>query len=196
MKTSTLKIRSILLLFVLVLVAPGCREGGSSSDTTEESAEVSESSSALSTSSSGDPTDNGEVRFNLDGAQWVSGPPGHPHMNFEEEAITDDQKMVRIEALAADGSYIALTVYSDSGIGVGTYAITDRGMLGFYKPDFNEGESFQTGGMPDNPGSITITRMTNEEVEGTFQFAMRSSGDPENIKQVTNGSFTMRFTRI
>ena len=195
MKIATATTRSVLFLATVLLVLLGCREGGSSADTAEETTEVSESSTPL-TSSSGDPTDNGEVRFALDGAQWVSGPPGHPHMNFEEEAITDDQKMVRIEALAADGSYIALTVYNESGVGAGTYPITNQGMLGFYKPDFNEGESFQTGGMDGNPGSITISRMTHDEVEGTFQFAMRSSGDPENIKQVTAGSFNMRFTRI
>jgi hypothetical protein len=190
MKKATVTTRSILLLVTLVLVSLGCREGGS----TETTEEVSESTASLS--DSGDPDDNGEVRFTLDGAQWVSGPPGHPEMNFEEEAITDDNTMVRIEALAADGSYIALTVYSESGVGVGTYPIMDQGMRGFYKPVFKEGEAFLTSGMASNPGSITISRLTRDEVEGTFQFAMRSSGDPENIKQVTNGSFSLRFTRI
>ncbi|MCW5519540.1 hypothetical protein J1N09_06800 [Aureitalea sp. L0-47] len=200
MKRATTTTLSILFLSTLFLVSLGCREGTSSTDTAETSEdlteEVSESTTALSTPSSGDPTDNGEVRFTLDGAQWVSGPPGHPEMNFEEEAITDDNTMVRIEALAADGSYLALTVYSESGVGVGTYAITDMGMRGFYKEDFNEADAFMTSGMEDNPGTITISRLTRNEVEGSFQFAMRSSGDPEDIKQVTNGTFSLRFTRI
>jgi hypothetical protein len=189
MKKANPTMQSILFMVTLVLVSLGCREGSSS-----ETAEVSESTESLTVVA--DPDDNGEVRFTLDGAQWVSGPPGHPDMNFEEEAITDDNTMVRIEALSADGSYISLTVYSESGVGVGTYSITDQGMRGFYKPDFKEGDAFLTSGMEDNPGTITISRLTHDEVEGSFQFAMRNSGDPEDIKQVTNGSFSLRFTRI
>ena len=138
--------------------------------------------------------DNGVVRFSLDGKDWVSGPPGHPEMKFEEEAITDGNTMVRIEAFAADGSHLALTIYGISGIKPGTYPITEPGMSGFYKQDFAEGDGFVTNGMVDNAGSITISELTAEKVVGTFAFAIRSAGDPEDIKQVTNGSFDLTFT--
>lgn len=138
--------------------------------------------------------DNGVVRFNLDGTSWVSAPPGHPEMKFEEEAITDGNTMVRIEAFAADGSHLALTVYSASGVKPGTYPITDQGMSGFYKKDFAKGDGFVTNGMANNPGAITIAELTTEKVAGTFAFAIRSAGDPEDIRQVTDGSFDLTFT--
>ena len=190
MKKATVTTRSFLLLVTLFLIALGCREGGS----TETIEDVSESTASLS--DSGDPDDNGEVRFTLDGAQWVSGPPGHPEMNFEEEAITDDNTMVRIEGLAADGSFFSLTVFNQSGIGVGTHAVKDKGIQGSYKPALNGEDVFLIADLENNPGSVTITKLTGDEVEGTFQFPMRSAGDPENIKQFTNGSFSLRFTRI
>ena len=67
-------------------------------------------------------------------------------------------------------------------------------MRGFFKDDFKAGGGYLTNGMNDNPGSITITSMTADKVAGTFTFAMRSSGDPEDIRQVTEGSFDVRFT--
>lgn len=152
------------------------------------------SPSGNSSGSSAGVQDNGVVRFRLDGADWVSAPPGHPEMKFEEEAITDGNTMVRIEAFAADGSHLALTIYSASGVKPGTYAITDQGMSGFYKKDFAEGGGFVTNGMADNPGSITISELTAESVTGTFAFAIRSAGDPEDIRQVTDGSFDLTFT--
>ncbi|MEZ5041944.1 MAG: hypothetical protein R2828_18755 [Saprospiraceae bacterium] len=141
------------------------------------------------------PSDNGVVQFKLDGADWISGPPGHPELKFEEEAITDGNTLVRIEAFAADGSYLALTIYTTSQIGPGTYPITDVGMQGFFKADFNEGGGYLTNGMKDNPGFITITDMTAEKVVGTFAFAIRNAGDPDDIRQVTAGSFDLQFTK-
>ena len=139
-------------------------------------------------------TDNGVVKFKLDGLEWISGPPGHPELEFEEEAITDGNTMVRIEAFAADGSHLALTVYKASGIGTGTYPITEAGMSGFVKKYFKEGYEFLTSGMKDNPGYITINSMTREKVTGTFSFALRNAGDPEDIRQATGGSFDVKFT--
>lgn len=139
--------------------------------------------------------DNGVVQCQIDGADWISGPPGHPELEFEEEAITDGRTMVRIEAFAADGSHLALTIFNTSGIGPGTYAITDMGMSGFYKKDFVEGDGYVTNGMKDNPGFITITEMTTDKVAGTFAFALRNAGDPDEIKQVTGGSFDVKFTK-
>jgi hypothetical protein len=46
-----------------------------------------------------------------------------------------------------------------------------------------------------NPGSITITELTGERVAGTFAFAMRSAGDPEDIQQLTDGSFDVKFSK-
>ncbi len=184
----------ILCLLVFTVACGDSKTSGSSTSTAESSNSVGSTTSGLSSST--DVTDNGEVKFTLDGAQWVSGPPGHPDMNFEEEAITDGNTMVRIEAFAGDGSYFALTVFSASGVGVGTYPITGQGMSGFYKKDFEAGDGYVTTGMTDNPGAVTISRLTADEVEGTFQFAIRSAGDPEKISQITNGSFNVRFTKI
>ena len=150
--------------------------------------------STSNTSSSSGLQDNGVVRFKMDGVDWISGPPGHPEMKFEEEAITDGNTMVRVEAFAADGSHLALTVYSITGISPGTYPITDPGMSGFFKKDFKEGDGFVTNGMADNPGSITITELTTEKVTGTFAFAIRNAGDPDDIRQVTDGNFDLKFT--
>lgn len=144
--------------------------------------------------STGALSDNGVVKFKLDGVDWISGPPGHPELKFEEEAISDGATLVRIEALAADGSYLSLTVYKASGISAGTYPITEAGMSGFYKKDFKEPEAYLTSGMKDNSGSITISSLTEEKVVGTFAFAIRNSGDPEDIKQITEGSFDLNFT--
>ena len=138
--------------------------------------------------------DNGVVRFTMDGRDWVSGPPGHPDLGYEEEAITDGDLMINFEAFAEDGSYLAITAFSESGIGPGTYPITDAGMRAFYKDDFTAEDAYLSNGMEDNPGYITITNLTAESVSGTFTFAMRSSGNPEDIRQVTDGSFDLRFT--
>ena len=54
-------------------------------------------SGSSANSTTGSP-DNGEVKFKLDGVDWISGPPGHPELKFEEEAITDGSTLVRIEA--------------------------------------------------------------------------------------------------
>lgn len=143
---------------------------------------------------SSDPTDNRFIQFQFDGAAWVSGPPGHPEMNFEEEAITDGSTMVRIEGYAQDQSNFALTIYQATGIGTGTYPITDQGMQGFLKFKEQGGINYVTNGMPDNPGSVTITELTDEKVVGTFQFRMRSAGNPDDIKELTAGSFDLRFT--
>ncbi len=180
MKRSTKYFAPFFLVLFTIIIATAC--GGRTSSS--------------SSSGSSDLADNGEVKFTLDGAQWVSGPPGHPEMKFEEEAITDGKTMVRIEGFAADGSHIALTVFDTSGVDVGTYPITGQGMSGFYKKDFLEGDGYVTNGMDDNPGSITITKLTDNEVEGTFQFAIRSAGDAEKISQITNGSFNLSFTKI
>ncbi len=143
---------------------------------------------------SSDLIDNGIIQFQFDGANWQSGPPGHPEMNFEEEAITDGSTMVRIEGYADDQSNFALTIYQATGIGTGTYPITDQGMLGFLKFKDQGGINYVTNGMPDNPGSVTITEFTAEKVVGSFQFRMRSAGNPDDIKEVTAGSFDLRFT--
>ena len=55
-------------------------------------------------------------------------------------------------------------------------------------------EDILPSGMKDNPGVITITNLTKEKVTGTFTFPMRNSGDPEDIRQITEGSFDLRFT--
>lgn len=144
--------------------------------------------------SSGDPADNGTIQFRFDGADWTSGPPGHPEMNFEEEAITDGSTMVRLEGYAADQSNFALTIYRATGIGPGTYPITEQGMQGFLKFKDQGGISYVTNGMSDNPGSVTITELTDDKVVGTFRFRMRSAGNPDDIKEVTAGSFDLRFT--
>lgn len=138
--------------------------------------------------------DNGVVKFKMDGADWISAPPGHPDLKYEEEAITDGNSMVRIEAFAADGSHIALTVFNEAGISAGTYPITDTGNTGFYKDDFTAGGGYLTNGIPDNPGSITITSLTDEAVSGTFSFTIRSSGDPEDLRKITEGSFDVKFS--
>ena len=151
----------------------------------------SPSSGSSSTNGS---SDNGVVKFKMDGVDWISGPPGHPELKFEEEATTDGNTVVRIEAFAENGSHLALTVYTTSGIGPGTYPISDQGMSGFYNDNFSEGGGYLTNGMNDNPGSITISSMTENEVVGTFNFHMRNAGDPEDIRQITEGSFDLRFT--
>ncbi|MEL6658874.1 MAG: hypothetical protein AAFY48_18735 [Bacteroidota bacterium] len=155
---------------------------------------ASPSTTGGSGSTAGNAQDNGVVQFQFAGADWVSGPPGHPEMNFEEEAITDGASLVRIEAYAADGSHLALTIFNDTGVGVGTFPITDPGMRGFLQFKEEGGISYLTNGMPDNPGSITITELTSEKVVGTFNFRMRSAGDPEDIKEATAGSFDVQFT--
>ena len=130
----------------------------------------------------------------MDGVDWISGPPGHPELKYEEEATTDGNTVVRIEAFAENGSHFALTIYKTSDIGPGIYPINDTGMSGFFKDDFNEGGGYLTSGMKDNPGQITITSMTENKVVGTFTFPIRNSGDPEDIRQITEGSFDLRFT--
>ncbi len=194
MKRIALKFAPHFCILSLLVFTVACGDNRSSGGSGGSGSSTGSTSSSLSSTSNA--TDNGEVKFTLDGAQWVSGPPGHPEMNFEEEAITDGNRSVRIEAFAADGSYFALTVFSTAGVGVGTYPITGQGMSGFYKKDFEAGDGYVTRGMNDNPGSVTISRLTADEVEGTFQFAIRSAGDPEKISQITNGSFNLRFTKI
>ena len=103
MKSDSITNRILFMLF-LTIVSFGCKDATTTAtaESTDLITEATESSTKLSSTS--DPKDNGEVRFILDGVEWVSGPPGHPEMNFEEEAITDDKTMVRIEAYSADGS--------------------------------------------------------------------------------------------
>ncbi|AVI50913.1 hypothetical protein C5O00_06885 [Pukyongia salina] len=195
MKSDSITNRILFILF-LTIVSFGCKDATTTAtaESTDLITEATESSTKLSSTS--DPKDNGEVRFILDGVEWVSGPPGHPEMNFEEEAITDDKTMVRIEAYSADGSSFALTIFKQAGIGPGTFSITDPGMRGFYATNNAEGDTYLTNGMDSNPGSVTISSLTEDGVEGTFQFAIRNSGDPEDIKQLTNGTFNLKFTRI
>ena len=140
-------------------------------------------------------TDNGVVQCKVNGVDWISGPPGHPDLGFEEEAITDGKTLVRIEAFAANGSFLAITVYRADGIGPGTYAITEAGMQGFFQDDFQAGGGYLTNGMKDNPGSVTITTMTEDKVVGIFAFAIRSAGNPDDIRQITEGRFDLKFTK-
>ena len=139
-------------------------------------------------------SDNGVVKFNLDGTEWISGPPGPPELKYEEEATTDGKTLVRIEAFSANGSYLALTIYSTTGIMPGSYPINEPGMSGFYKDDYNEGGGYLTTGMRDNPGVVTITSLNDKDVKGTFSFQLRNSGDPEDIRHITEGSFNVRFS--
>ena len=77
-------------------------------------------------------SDNGVVKFKMDGVNWVSGPPGHPDLKFEEEATTDGNTVIRIEAFAANGSHLALTVFKTSGIDSDTYSISDDRNVRFF----------------------------------------------------------------
>lgn len=138
--------------------------------------------------------DNGQVNFKINGKEWQSGPPGHPELGYEEEAITDLTTMVRIEAFASDGSHFALTIYQTSDIGPGTYPITGTGMSAIYEDAFGGPDVWLTAGMPINAGSITISSMTNEKVAGTFNFKLRNAGDPDDILQITDGRFDVRVT--
>ncbi|MDC8004563.1 hypothetical protein POV27_10930 [Aureisphaera galaxeae] len=140
-------------------------------------------------------TDKGVVQFTMDGVDWISAPPGHPDSKLEEEAITDGNTLVRIQAFGADGSHLALEIFQAAGnLGPGTYPITQAGMRGFYKKDFRGGGGYLTNGMPDNPGSITITELTDDHVAGTFSFRLRNSANPEDIREVTKGSFDVMFS--
>ncbi len=141
-----------------------------------------------------DSNDHGLVTFKIDGKEWRSGPPGHPDLGYEEEATTDNSTMVRIEAFASDGSYIALTIYQTSDIGPGTYPITGTGMSAMYKESFSGTDSWLTAGLPNNTGSITISTMTDESVAGTFHFTIRNAGDPNDIRQITDGTFDLAFS--
>ena len=118
----------------------------------------------------------------------------HPELKYDEEVTTDGETGVRIEAFAADGSHLALTIYTTFGIGPDSYPIKDNGMSGFFKDDFNEGGGYLTNGMKDKPGLATITSMTDNKVAGKFNFPMRNAGDTEDIRQVPAGSFDLRFT--
>lgn len=141
-------------------------------------------------------TDKGVVQFKLDGVDWISAPPGHPDSKLEEEAITDGKTLVRIEAFAADGSHLALEIYDASGnISPGTFPVANAGIRGFYKKDFRGGGGYVTNGMQDNPGAITITELTDDHVAGTFYFKIRSSGNPDDIQDVTAGSFNVKFSK-
>lgn len=144
--------------------------------------------------SEGPSSDNGQVTFKINGKAWQSSAPGHPELGYEEEAITDNNTMVRVEAFAADGSHFALTVYQTSDIGPGTYPITGTGMSAIYEKAFGGPEVWLTAGMPNNAGSITISSMTDERVTGTFNFDLRNAGDPEDILQITEGRFDVKVS--
>ena len=150
--------------------------------------------SGTSSNSAKASNDTGTVKFKIDGIDWVSAPPGHPARNYEEEAITVGKTMVRIEAFSSNGSYLALTIFSAEGISPGTYPIIEPGMSGIYKDDFNKGESYLTSGMIDNSGVVTITGLTDKQVSGNFNFSIRNSVDPEDIRKITDGSFDLPFT--
>ena len=49
--------------------------------------------------------------------------------------------------------------------------------------------------MKSNPGTISIESLTDEKVKGSFEFKLRSSVDPEDIKVVSGGKFEVEFTR-
>lgn len=165
-----------LIIFIFIL-SLGCSSG---------------SGSGSSNASTGSPS-QGFVTFKLDGIPWESS-ADHPDNKFDVEAITDHSTMVRIEAFAKDGSYLALSVFKQGGgISTGTYPITDTGMSGFFQYDPEAGGGFLTNGLPDNPGIITITSLTDEKVTGTFQFTMRDAGDPDQLKYVSEGNFDVTF---
>lgn len=137
----------------------------------------------------------GYVKFKLDGDTWESGAPGHPDNRWEEEAITDGDKMVKVEAYAGNGSSMAIQVFVETGVEPGTYPINSENMRGFYTSELPYGPKFLTSQHLENPGSITISALDADHVKGSFAFPMRSAGDPNLIKQVTEGSFDVRFTR-
>lgn len=173
MKTTCLFPTILFLSLLLLVIGCGASSGGSETDSSSEESRV---------------TGKGSVQFKLDGADWISSAE-HPDNRFDVAALTDHETMVRVEAFAANGSYITLNVYKESGISTGTYPITDPGMRGFFKYNINGGGGFLTNGMPDNPGEITITSLTREKVTGTFQFQLRDSGDPNKLLKVTEGRF-------
>lgn len=146
--------------------------------------------------SEGTSNDNGQVTFKINGKVWESSAPGHPELGYEEEAITDNNTVVRVEAFAADGSHFALTVYQTSDIGPGTYPITGTGMSAIYEKVFGGPEVWLTSGMPNNAGSITISSMTDERVTGTFNFDLRNAGDPEDVLQITEGRFDVKVSAL
>lgn len=138
--------------------------------------------------------DKGSLSFSLDGVAWKNDGE-HPDMGLNADAITDNRTMVRIEAFAADGSYFALTVYNSAGIGVGSYSIESPGMSAIYGEKYRDGLKYLTSGMKSNPGTISIESLTDEKVKGSFEFKLRSSVDPEDIKVVSGGEFDVEFTR-
>lgn len=138
--------------------------------------------------------DKGSLKFNLDGAAWKNDGE-HPDSGLNADAITDNRTMVRIEAFAADSSYFALTIYNSAGIGPGSYSIEAAGMSAIYGEKYREGLKYLTSGMKSNPGTISIESLTDEKVKGSFEFKLRSSVDPEDIKIVSGGEFEVAFTR-
>jgi len=138
--------------------------------------------------------DKGSFSFSLDGLAWKNDGE-HPDSGLNADAITDNRTMIRIEAFAADGSYFALTVYNSAGIGPGTYSIESPGMSAIYGEKYRDGLKYLTSGMRSNPGTISIESLTDEKVKGSFEFKVRSSVDPEDIKVVSAGRFDVEFTR-
>ena len=137
-------------------------------------------------------TSSGFVKFKLNGSDWESS-DANPDNKFDVDAITDHSTLVRVEAFAKDGSYFTLNVHQTSGISTGTYPITDQGMSGFFKYVPTDGDGYVSNGMPDNPGSITISTLTEEKVAGTFYFRLRNAANPDEIIEITEGEFDVEF---
>ena len=136
---------------------------------------------------------DGEVSFKLNGTEWVSSGE-HPEASFAVDAITDKSTMVRVEAFAKDGSFFAITIYKESGVTTGTYPITDQGMSGFFKYVSEDGDGYVSNGMESNPGSITISSLTEEKVTGTFEFKLRNAANPDEVLDIIEGSFEVSFS--
>ncbi len=179
-----------IVFFTVTCLFTACKNAPSPESVDASNSDYPEASTTNTNSSN-----NGVVKFKMDGVDWVSGPPGHPELKFEEEATTDGKKVVRIEAFGPNGSHMALTVYDADGIRTGiSYPVPDQGNTGFYKDDFQGPNSYLTVGVKDNTGKIKITSLSKEKVVGTFEFLMRNAGDPEDIRSITAGEFDVRFT--
>ncbi len=141
---------------------------------------------------------NGQVVATIDGTSFQSIAQGTQAVSVTNAGFTS----ITISAINLNGQALNIFINSNNveetsydltdasgSLVSATYTIVDTQTfesMSYASPFLNSGDV----------GTITITSLTDTNIQGTFEFDMSNQDMPSDIKSVTNGSFNLDFTAI
>jgi hypothetical protein len=99
-----------------------------------------------------------------------------------------------LQATDADGHKLVIAVEPATGsdkIAAGTFATNATAPLSTFQFTNGSDGTFAAGGHVGGSGSVTITVLTDTEIEGTFQATLVGSGSAQSSATIANGVFSL-----